>query len=132
MVIGHIVLRHLTDVLNDLLADDICPECFLEQNVAAVLLIRQDALDGCRCPFGFPENRFDLIFFQPVLQISQAGAALISLVEFTHDFCLLWYDAEFALCVFFIRYKAKVSTSEAVTNINAATVIFTIAAVMEG
>ena len=31
-----------------------------------------------------------------------------------------------------IRYKAKVSASEAVTNINAATVIFTIAAVMEG
>ena len=31
-----------------------------------------------------------------------------------------------------IRYKAKVSTSEAGTNINAATVIFTIAAVMEG
>ena len=31
-----------------------------------------------------------------------------------------------------IRYKAKVSASEAVTNINAATVIFTIAAVMGG
>ena len=31
-----------------------------------------------------------------------------------------------------IRYKAKVSASEAVTNINAATVIFTITAVMEG
>jgi len=31
-----------------------------------------------------------------------------------------------------IRYKAKVSASEAVTNINAAIVIFTIAAVMEG
>ena len=31
-----------------------------------------------------------------------------------------------------ICYKAKVSASEAVTNINAATVIFTIAAVMEG
>ena len=31
-----------------------------------------------------------------------------------------------------IRYKAKVSASESVTNINAATVIFTIAAVMEG
>ncbi len=30
-----------------------------------------------------------------------------------------------------IRYKAKVSASEAVTNITAATVIFTIAAVME-
>ena len=30
-----------------------------------------------------------------------------------------------------IRYKAKVSASEAVTNINAATVIFTIAAVIE-
>lgn len=30
-----------------------------------------------------------------------------------------------------IRYKAKVSASEIVTNINAATVIFTIAAVME-
>ena len=30
-----------------------------------------------------------------------------------------------------IRYKAKVSASEAVTNINAATVIFTIAAVSE-
>ena len=59
----------------------------------------------CRCPFGFPENRFDLIFLQPVLQISQAGAALISLVEFAHDFCLLWYDAEFAICVFFISVK---------------------------
>ena len=31
-----------------------------------------------------------------------------------------------------IRYKAKVSASESVTNVNAATVIFTIAAVMEG
>ena len=31
-----------------------------------------------------------------------------------------------------IRYKAKVSASESVTNINAATVIFTIAAVMGG
>ena len=30
-----------------------------------------------------------------------------------------------------IRYKAKVSASEAVTNVNAATVIFTIAAVNE-
>ena len=31
-----------------------------------------------------------------------------------------------------IRYRAKVSASEAVTNVNAANVIFTIAAVMEG
>ena len=31
-----------------------------------------------------------------------------------------------------IRYRAKVSASEAVTNVNAATVIFTIAAVAEG
>ena len=31
-----------------------------------------------------------------------------------------------------IRYKAKISASEAVTNINAATVIFTIPAVLEG
>ena len=31
-----------------------------------------------------------------------------------------------------IRYKAKVSTSEAVTNVAAATVVFTISAVMEG
>ena len=31
-----------------------------------------------------------------------------------------------------IRYRAKGSASEAVTNVNAATVIFTIAAVMEG
>ena len=31
-----------------------------------------------------------------------------------------------------IRYKAKVSASEAVTNINAATIVVTIAAVMEG
>lgn len=30
-----------------------------------------------------------------------------------------------------IRYKAKVSTSEAVTNVNAATIVFTIAAVSE-
>ena len=31
-----------------------------------------------------------------------------------------------------IRYRAKVSASEAVTNVAAATVVFTIAAVMEG
>lgn len=31
-----------------------------------------------------------------------------------------------------IRYKARVSANEAMTNVNAATVIFTIAAVMEG
>ena len=31
-----------------------------------------------------------------------------------------------------IRYKAKISANEAMTNVNAATVIFTIAAVMEG
>ena len=30
-----------------------------------------------------------------------------------------------------IRYKAKVSATEAVTNVNAATVIFTIAAVQD-
>ena len=40
------------------------------------------------------------------MQISQAGAALISLVEFAHDFCLLRYDAEFALCVFFVSIKS--------------------------
>ena len=39
------------------------------------------------------------------MQIAQAGAALISLVEFAHNFCLFWYDAEFALCVFFISVK---------------------------
>ena len=105
-------MGHLTDIFYDFLADHICPECFLEQNVAAVLLIRQDALDGCRCPFGFPKNRFDLIFFQPVLQIAQAGAALISLVEFAHDFCLLRYDAEFALCVFFISVKSVTGNLE--------------------
>ena len=38
-------------------------------------------------------------------------------------------DAEKSLA---IRYKAKVSASEAVTNVAAATVVFTIAAVMEG
>ena len=105
MVVRHIVLRHLSNVFDNLLADDVCPECFLKQHVAAIFFICQDTLDGCRCPFGFSENRFDLIFFQPVLQISQAGAALISLVEFTHDFCLFWYDAEFAICIFFVSIE---------------------------
>jgi len=105
VVVWHIILRHLTNVLNDLLADHICAECFLKQHVAAVFFIRQDTLDGCRCPFRFSENRFDLTFLQPVLQISQAGAALISLVEFAHNFCLLWDDAEFSICVFFITIK---------------------------
>ena len=51
MMVRHIVLRHLTDVFNDLLADHICAERFLEQDIATVFLIRQDALDGCCCPF---------------------------------------------------------------------------------
>ena len=67
MVVRHIVLRHLSNVFDNLLADHICPECFLEQDIAAVFLICKDALDGCRCPFRFSENRFDLTFLQPVL-----------------------------------------------------------------
>ena len=39
------------------------------------------------------------------MQIAQAGAALISLVEFAHDFCLFWYDAEFAICIFFVSIE---------------------------
>ena len=112
MVVRHIVLRHLSNVFDNLLADDVCPECFLKQHVAAIFFICQDTLDGCRCPFRFSENRFDLIFFQPVLQISQAGTALISLVEFAHDFCLLWYDAEFAVCVFFVSIKPVTGNPE--------------------
>ena len=105
VMVRHIILRHLSDILDDLFADHICPKSFLKQNVTAVLFVRQDALDGCRCPFRFSKNRFDLIFFQPVLQISQAGAALISLVEFAHGLCLFWYDTEFAICVFFVSIK---------------------------
>ena len=55
--------------------------------------------------FDSPRTVFDLIFLQPVLQIAQAGAALISLVEFAHDFCLFWYDAEFAICIFFVSIE---------------------------
>ena len=53
------------------------------------------------------------------------GAGALTLV----DGAFPAIDAEKSLA---IRYKAKVSASEAVTNVNAATVIFTIAAVMEG
>ena len=56
---------------------------------------------------------------------STKGAGALTLVE--NAFPAI--PAEKSLA---IRYKAKVSASEAVTNINAATVIFTIAAVMEG
>ena len=52
------------------------------------------------------------------------GAGALTLVDGTFPVI----GAEKSLA---IRYKAKVSASEAVTNINAATVIFTIAAVME-
>ena len=58
MVVRHIVLRHLTDVFDDLLADDICPECFLEQNVAAVFFICQDALDGLSLSIWIPREPF--------------------------------------------------------------------------
>ena len=70
-----------------------------EENANAALLVKTDF------PTIIFRLDFDLIFFQPVLQISQAGAALISLVEFAHDFCLFRYDAEFAICVFFVSIK---------------------------
>ena len=53
------------------------------------------------------------------------GAGALTLV----DGAFPAIDAEKSLAV---RYKAKVSASEAVTNVAAATVVFTIAAVMEG
>ena len=53
------------------------------------------------------------------------GAGALTLV----DGAFPAIDAEKSLA---IRYKAKVSASEAVTNVAAATVVFTIAAVMEG
>ena len=53
------------------------------------------------------------------------GAGALTLV----DGAFPAIDAERSLA---IRYKAKVSASEAVTNVAAATVVFTIAAVMEG
>ena len=56
---------------------------------------------------------------------STKGAGSLTLV----DGAFPSINAEKSLAV---RYKAKVSASEAVTNVNAATVIFTIAAVMEG
>ena len=56
---------------------------------------------------------------------STKGAGALTLTE--NAFPAIPAEKSFA-----IRYRAKVSASEAVTNINAATVIFTIAAVMEG
>ena len=56
---------------------------------------------------------------------STKGAGSLTLTEDTFP----PIDAEQLLA---IRYRAKVSASEAVTNINAATVIFTIAAAEEG
>ena len=56
---------------------------------------------------------------------STKGAGSLTLV----DGAFPVIDAEKSIA---IRYRAKVSASEAVTNVNAATVIFTIAAVMEG
>ena len=53
------------------------------------------------------------------------GAGALTLV----DGAFPAIDAEKSLA---IRYNAKVSASEAVTNVAAATVVFTIAAVMEG
>ena len=52
------------------------------------------------------------------------GAGALTLV----DGAFPAIDAEKSLA---IRYKAKVSASEAVTNVNAATIVFTIAAVSE-
>ena len=56
---------------------------------------------------------------------STKGAGALTLTE--NAFPAIPAEKSFA-----IRYRAKVSAREAVTNINAATEIFTIAAVMEG
>ena len=46
MVIGHIILRHLTDIFDDLLADHIRAEGLLQQHIAAVFFICQNAFDN--------------------------------------------------------------------------------------
>ena len=105
MVIWHIVLRHLTNIFDDLLADHICTEGLLQQHVAAVLFIGQDAFYNGDRPVGCAKDGFDLISFQPVLQIAQACAVLVSLIDLAHHLGLLWDNTEFAVCIFFVAVK---------------------------
>ena len=104
-MVWHIVLGHLTNILHNFLADYVCAEGLLQQHVAAVFFIGQDSFDRGHRPFFCAKDSLDVIALQPVLQVPQAGAALISLVDFAHDFCLLWDDAELAVCIFFVTVK---------------------------
>ena len=105
MVIRHIVLRHLADIFDDLLADHICAESLLQQHIAAVFFVCQDAFDNGDRPIGRAKDGLDLVSFQPVLQIAQAGSALVSLIDLAHHFGLLRDDVELAVCIFFVTVK---------------------------
>ena len=65
VVVLHIVLRNLTLIGFHLLGQEVLAEGFLQQSIAFVLLVRQDALDGglaplvlaCRCRDAFIGQR---------------------------------------------------------------------------
>lgn len=53
-----------------------------------------------------------MIAFQPVLQVSQAGTVLVSLVDFSYHLCLLRDDAEFFVFIFFIPIESVAGNLE--------------------
>ena len=77
----------------------------MQQHIAAVFFVGQDAFDNGDRPIGRAKDGLDLVFLQPVLQIAQAGAALVSLIDLAHHFGLLRDDAELAVCIFFVTVK---------------------------
>ena len=102
MVVGHIKLLELPGVLDDLLADDIRTEGLLNQHIAAVFFVHQDAFDGADGPFLRTKCGFDLICFQPVFQAAKAGTAHVSLIDLAYHLCLLRNGMNFPFLILFI------------------------------
>ena len=102
VVVGHIKLLELPGVLDDLLADDIRTEGLLNQHIAAVFFVHQDAFDGADGPFLRTKCGFDLICFQPVFQAAKAGTAHVSLIDLAYHLCLLRNGMNFPFLILFI------------------------------
>ena len=102
------VLGELSGIADDLLADAVLNEGLLEQGVAAVFFIGQDAFDRTERPLRFSVHVEDVLGFQPVLDLTEAGSGDIAVVDLPDHLGLFRDDLRPAITAFLIGVPALV------------------------
>ena len=100
------ILGELSGVADDLLADAVLDEGFLEQGITAVFLVGQDAFDRTERPFRFTVHVEDVLRLQPVFDLAKAGPGEIPVIDLPDHLGLFRDDLRSAIATFLIGIPA--------------------------